>query len=130
MSSNNENQSGVDFPERVRVNQRRLRSNLSSHYDFIVCGSGSSGSVVARRLAENPDVSVLLLEAGGDDDVPSVMDAFGSLANGLQQVGATGQPRIAEDEFLPEGLGVESSQRQILIRFRLVKRTVFPHQRK
>jgi choline dehydrogenase len=31
--------------------------------------------VVARRLAENPDVSVLLLEAGGSDDVPSVIAA-------------------------------------------------------
>lgn len=30
---------------------------------------------MARRLAENPTVSVLLLEAGGDDDVPSVMEA-------------------------------------------------------
>jgi choline dehydrogenase len=61
------------FAERARRNQLTLAAQLKSSYDFIVCGSGSSGSVVARRLAENSDVSVLLLEAGGTDDVPAVM---------------------------------------------------------
>jgi choline dehydrogenase len=63
------------FAESVRVNQKKLRSELKSQYDFIVCGSGSSGSVVAGRLAENAHVSVLLIEAGGDDEAPSVADA-------------------------------------------------------
>src|SRR6516164_9601962 len=75
MDPRSETQPNGNFAERVHANQRKLRSNLRKQYDFVVCGSGSSGSVVAGRLAENPAVSVLLLEAGGDDQVTSVTDA-------------------------------------------------------
>ncbi|KAA8647797.1 hypothetical protein EYZ11_004726 [Aspergillus tanneri] len=33
-------------------------------YDYIICGGGTSGCVVAGRLAENPNVKILVIEAG------------------------------------------------------------------
>jgi choline dehydrogenase len=57
----------------IAVNQMARRSALRSGYDYIVVGSGASGSVVARRLAENRDAHVLLLEAGGADLKPGIL---------------------------------------------------------
>jgi choline dehydrogenase len=58
--------SGEDHPTGI--------ADLKRHFDFIVCGAGTSGSVIAGRLAANPEVKVLLLEAGGTDELDVVMD--------------------------------------------------------
>ena len=63
-----------DFSKIVGENQRSLAAELASGFDYIVCGAGTSGCVVAARLAADPTISVLLLEAGGGDETDLIGD--------------------------------------------------------
>lgn len=45
-----------------------MHSNKKNSFDYIIVGAGSAGCVVANRLSENPNIRVLLIEAGGSDN--------------------------------------------------------------
>lgn len=48
-----------------------------AEYDYIIVGSGSAGSVLAGRIGEDPEVSILVLEVGGPDRDPFIRIPIG-----------------------------------------------------
>jgi choline dehydrogenase len=62
------------FADQVRANQQKLYGELRTRFDYIVAGAGTSGCVVAGRLATDLNTQVLLLEAGDTDETDLITD--------------------------------------------------------
>jgi len=51
---------------------RNQERSVKTSYDYVIVGGGSAGCVLANRLSEDGNASVLLIEAGGRDLHPFI----------------------------------------------------------
>jgi GMC oxidoreductase len=115
MATNGTSTNGAHAPDAL-VNS--AEEFLKSEYDFVICGGGTAGLVLAARLTEDPNISVGVLEAGENKlndvfvDTPAMFtqmfgkDEYDWKFMTVPQVGLHAILEVYEID-----LGVESEQR-------------------
>ncbi|CAH4029669.1 unnamed protein product [Pieris brassicae] len=68
----------VNLYGKPQVENTESKHLFNESYDFIIVGAGSSGCVVAEGLSKNPKWRVLLLEAGGEEPIVTIIPGLTS----------------------------------------------------
>jgi choline dehydrogenase-like flavoprotein len=86
------------------MTQRTNRASLRPSYDYVIVGAGAAGCVLASELSAS-GAYVLLIESGGTDDAPTVLDPsvwFYNVGRALDY-GPTESARVQDDAWSRPG---------------------------
>ena len=83
-----------------------------AHYDYVIVGAGSAGCVLANRLSADPNINVLLLEAGGRDINPLIHIPLGM--GKISELGLHNWGYHIEPEPNMNGRSIEASRGKVL----------------
>lgn len=60
-----------------KLSRKEAETNSDSAFDYVIVGAGSTGCTLAGKLAQNPKLKILILEAGGSDLHPMIRMPIG-----------------------------------------------------